>query len=51
MNVVISLQYRYFLEDKFFTDTIHISVIETQLRFDGDVISSCKFDKNNISVI
>ena len=50
MNVVISLQYRYFLEDKFFTDTIHISVIETQLRFDG-VISSCKFDKNNISVI
>jgi hypothetical protein len=32
---VISLQYRYFLDDIFFADTIYISVAEAQLRLVG----------------
>ena len=35
-NSVICLQYLYFLEAKFFADTIQISVIETHLRLVGD---------------
>jgi len=33
---VISLQYQYFLEDKFITDTVHIAVTEAQPRLAGD---------------